>query len=157
MGQLDDVFLAFAEFSDLGRIERAGPYAWYEHFVTGSDKAFTLDGLMAGRHGLHDTRGYTSHKVTVHDNAPYLLGPTADFWLGDQIGFQLGNQIFVDYVSQLTFTDDRTTPGRWEITVGDGADEEDSVVKAWTRMSQAAGVIKQILMDVGADLDLIIF
>lgn len=157
MGQLDDVFLAFAEYSDGNRIQKAGPFAFQEHFVTGSDKAFTLDGLMAGRHGLHMTRGYTSHKVTVHDNAPYILGPNADFWIGDQIGFRVGNQLFVDYVTEATFTDDRKTPGRWEITIGDGADEEDSVVKAWDRLGKTAGVVKQIFMDVGADLDLIIF
>lgn len=157
MGQLDDVFLAFAEYVDGNRIQQGGPYAFQEHFVTGSDKAFTLDGLMAGRHGLFMTRGYTSHKVTVHDNAPYILGPNADFWIGDQIGFKLGDLLFVDYVTEATFTDDRRTPGRWEITIGDGADEEDSVVKAWDRLGKTAGVIKQIFMDVGADLDLIIF
>jgi hypothetical protein len=157
MGQLDDVFLAFAEYSDQGRIQRAGPYAFREHFVTGSDKAFTIDGLMAGKHGLHATRGYTSHRVTVHDNAPYILGPNADFWIGDQIGFKVGELIFVDYVTEATFTDDRQTPGRWEITIGDGADEEDSLVKAWSRMGQVAGALKQVFMDVGADLDLIIF
>lgn len=157
MGQLDDVFLAFAEYTDQNRISRAGPFAFYEHFVTGSDKAFTLDGLMAGRNGLHDTRGYTSHKVSVHDAAPYILGPDADFWLNDQIGFEVAGQLFVDYVTQLTYTDDRKTAGRWEITIGDGADEEDSLVKAWSRMSTVAGAVKQIFMDVGADLDLIIF
>lgn len=157
MGQLDDVFLAFAEYVDLGRVQKAGPYAFRDHFVTGSDKAFTLDGLMAGRHGLHATRGYTSKKVTVEDNAPYILGPNADFWIGDQIGFKVGDQLFVDYVTEATYTDNRTTPGRWEIKIGDGADEEDSLVKAWTRMGQVAGAIKQIFMDVGADLDLILF
>jgi hypothetical protein len=156
-GQLDDVFLAFAEYADQGRIQRAGPYAFQEHFVTGSDKAFTIDGLMAGKQGLHATRGYTSHKVTVQDNAPYILGPNADFWVNDQIGFKVGELIFVDYVTEVTYTDDRSTPGRWEITIGDGADEEDSVVKAWNRMGQVAGAIKQIFMDVGADLDLILF
>ncbi|WP_306365433.1 phage tail protein [Nocardia sp. CC227C] len=157
MGQLDHVFLAFAQYTDQGRLQRAGPFAFNEHFVTGSDKAFTIDGLMAGLQGLHDTRGYTSKKVTVHDNAPYILGPRADFWLGDQIGFQVGDLLFVDYVTEATFTDDRTTPGRWEIVVGDGADEEDSVVKAWQRLGTVANAIKQIFMDVGADLDLIIF
>ena len=70
-------------------------------------------------------------EVTVHDNAPYILGPNADFWIGDQIGFKVGSLLFVDYVTEATFTDDRKTPGRWEITIGDGADEEDSLVKAW--------------------------
>lgn len=157
MGQLDDVFLAFAEYVDQGRVQRAGPYAFREHCVTNSAKAFTLDGVMTGRHGLHDTRGYVSHKVTVHDNAPYILGPNADFWVGDQIGFKLGDLIFVDYVTEATYVDDRSTPGRWEITVGDGADEEDSVTKAWSRMGQIANALKTVFMDVGADLDLIIF
>ncbi|WP_029925506.1 hypothetical protein [Nocardia otitidiscaviarum] len=157
MGQLEDVFLAFAQYTNLNRIQRAGPFAFQEHFVTGSAKAFTLDGVMAGRQGLHDTRGYTSKRVTVHDNAPYILGPNADFWIGDQIGFQVGDQLFVDYVTEAIFTDDRTTPGRWEIVVGDGSDEEDSVVKGWQRMGTIAAAVKQLFMDVGADLDLIIF
>lgn len=154
-GQLDDVFLAFAEYADQGRIQRAGPFAFQEHCVTNSAKAYTLDGLMTGRHGLHDTRGYTSHKVTVQDNAPYILGPNADFWIGDQIGFKVGDAIFVDYVTEATYVDDRSTPGHWEITVGDGADEEDSLVKAWSRMGQLAAAIKEVFTDVGADLDLL--
>lgn len=157
MGQLDDVFLAFAQYEDGGRTQRAGPFAFAEHFVTGSDKAFTIDGPMTGRQGLHDTRGYTSKRVSVHDNAPYILGPNADFWINDQIGFQVGEQLFVDYVTEATFTDDRQTPSRWEIVIGDGADEEDSVVKSWERMGQVAGAVKQLFMDVGADLDLIVF
>lgn len=154
-GQLDDVFLAWMSYEDQGRTSRSGPFGFQEHVVTNSSKAFTLDGVMTGRKGLHDTRGYVAKKASVGDGAPYFVGK--DFGLGDQIGFVIGNQAFTDYVSELTFHDDRKTAARWEITVGDGSDEEDSVVKAWARMGQMAQAIKTLATDVGADLDLLIF
>lgn len=154
-GQLDDVFLAWMSYEDAGRTERSGPFGFQEHVVTGSSKAFTLDGVMTGRKGLHDTRGYVAKRASVGDGTPYLVGK--DFGLGDQIGFVLGDQAFSDYVTELTFRDDRKTASTWEITVGDGSDEEDSVVKAWARMGQVAQAIKQLATDVGADLDLLIF
>ncbi|WP_280438929.1 phage tail protein [Nocardia cyriacigeorgica] len=154
-GQLDDVFLAFNVVRDMGRVERAGPFAPREIYITGSDKAFTLDGIMAARQGLHQTRGYTSKKVSIGDGSPYTFGK--DFTVGDQIGFQVGELLFTDYVTEATFTDDRKTSARWELTIGDGSDEQDSVVKAWGRMGQLAGAVKQLFTDVGADLDLLIF
>ncbi|MGV9676209.1 Gp37-like protein [Nocardia sp. NPDC003482] len=154
-GQLNDVFLAWASYRDTDRVIGAGPYAFRELYITGSDKAFNLDGLVAARQGLHLTRGYTSHKVTVEDNAPYILGQ--DFGLGDQIGFALGELVFTDYVTELSFTDDRETAAKWQITVGDGSDEEDSMVKAWQRLGRVARAVKDLATDVGADLDLLIF
>ncbi|WP_280369114.1 phage tail protein [Nocardia abscessus] len=156
-GQLDDVFLAWMVYRDAVRAERAGPFAFKELYVTGSDKAFTMDGVMAGRQGVHQTRGYVSKKVTVDaGGGPYTFGK--DYDLGDQIGFQLGDdQLFTDIVSEYTFTDDRVTAAKLELTIGDGSDEQDAMVKAWGRMGQMAGAIKQLFTDVGADLDLIIF
>lgn len=154
-GQLNDVFLAWMVYRDTNRVRRAGPYAFRELYITGSDKAFNLDGLVAARQGLHVTRGYTSHKVTVEDHAPYTLGK--DYELGDQIGFVLGGYVFTDYVTELTFIDNRQTAAQWEITVGDGTDEEDSIVKAWQRLARVAHSIKDLSTDVGADLDLLIF
>lgn len=154
-GQLDDVFLAFMVYRNSERARKAGPFAFRELYITGSQKAFTLDGLMAGLQGLHLTRGYTSQKVSIGDGRPYTLGK--DFGLGDQIGFQLGDQIFTDYVTEMSFTDNRQDGARWELTIGDGSDEEDSVVKAWGRLGALANVVKELATDVGADLDLIIF
>ncbi|MFE3196269.1 phage tail protein [Nocardia sp. NPDC059240] len=156
-GQLDDVFLAFMVYRDQGRANRAGPFAFRELFVTGSDKAFTLDGVMSGRKGLHLTRGYTSNRVSVGDGSPHTLGPKGDLWVGDGAWFEVGDQLFVDYVTEATFTDDRTTAAKWELTIGDGSDEDDSTVKAWTRLSALAQMVKTLSTDVGADLDLIIF
>ncbi|MFC4124941.1 Gp37-like protein [Nocardia rhizosphaerae] len=154
-GQLDDVFLAWMSYSNAERTREAGPFAFKEHVVANSTKAFTLDGVMAGRAGLWATRGYTSHKVSVGDGAPYLLGK--DFTLGDQIGFQLGDQIFTDFVTQMSFTDDRQGGARWELTIGDGGDEDDTITKAWNRLGQLATAVQSIATDVGADLDLLIF
>ncbi|MFC9435555.1 phage tail protein [Nocardia sp. NPDC057030] len=154
-GQLNDVFLAWNVYRNMDRVHRAGPYAFRELYISGSDKAFNLDGLVAARQGMHLTRGYTSKRVTVEDNAPYILGK--DYGLGDQIGFALDGQIFTDYVTELTFTDDRETAAKWHIVVGDGSDEEDSIVKAWQRLGRVAAAIKDLATDVGADLDLLIF
>lgn len=154
-GQLDDVFLAWFAYENSERTREAGPFAFKEHVVTNSSKAFTLDGVMAGRAGLYQTRGYTSQKVSVGDGAPYLIG--RDFELGDQIGFQLGDAVFTDHVTQMTFRDDRETGARWELTIGDGGDEDDTVTKAWNRLSKLASAVQSLATDVGADLDLIIF
>lgn len=69
----------------------------------------------------------------------------------------MDGKIFTDYVTELTFTDDRETAAKWHIVVGDGSDEEDSIVKAWQRLGRVAAAIKDLATDVGADLDLLIF
>lgn len=155
-GQLDDVFLAWAVYEDRERTRRAGPFAFKEIYITGSDKAYTLDGVMAGLGGLHQTRGYTSKKVSVDPlGGSYVFG--RDYDLGHQIGFQVGaDLLFTDYVDEATFTDDRTTAADLALVIGDGSDEEDSLVKAWDQMGSLAAAIKQLFTDVGADLDLII-
>ncbi|AHH16592.1 putative phage tail protein [Nocardia nova SH22a] len=155
-GQLDDVFLAWNYYEDAGRIERSGPFAFREQVITNSAKAFTLDGVMTGRKGLHDSRGYTSKKVSVGDGSPYLIGK--DFRANQQIGFEVGEQLFTDRVTEFEFTDDREqNASHWGLTIGDGGDEDDSMVKAWNRMGQMASAIHDLATDVGADLDLIIF
>ncbi|WP_228822295.1 phage tail protein [Nocardia farcinica] len=154
-GQLDDVFLAWMAYENTERTRAAGPFAFREHVVTNSSKAFTLDGVMTGLRGLHQTRGYTSKRVTVEDAAPYLLGK--DFTLGDQIGFVVGDQIFTDYVTEMTFRDDRESGARWELAIGDGADEEDTLGKAWDRLTAVGQALRTLFTDVGADLDLLIF
>ena len=150
-GQLDDVFLAFDVGVDAGRVQRAGPFAWKDHFVTGSEKAFTIDGQMAKRQGVWDTRGYTSKKATIEDQSPYIFG--LHFEVGDQIGFKLGDLVFTDYVTEATFTDNRTTASTWTLTVGDGSDEEDPVVKGWNRMGQLAQIVATLSKDVGMEAD----
>lgn len=154
-GQLDDVFLAFARTQDRARARRAGPYAYREHFVTGSQKAFTLDGLLALRQGNWDTRGYTSQKVTIEDGAPYIFGKHFD--IGDMVGFEIDGVVYTDYITEATFTDDRTTSSTWTLVVGDGADEEDPVAKSYRKFTGLLSIVKQMGLDVGADLDLLIF
>lgn len=150
-GQLDDVFFAFDVGVDRGRIQRAGPFAWKDHFVSGSEKAFTIDGQMAKRQGIHDTRGYTSHRVSVIDGEPYIYG--LHYRVGQQIGFNLDTLIFMDYVEEATHTDDRQGATRWELVIGDGSDEEDPVVKGWGRMGQMAQIIATLSKDVGMEAD----
>lgn len=150
-GQFDDVFFAFDVGIDAGRVRRAGPYAWKDHFVSGSEKAFTIDGQMAKRQGLHDSRGYTSHRVTVRDCEPYIYG--LHYKVGQQIGFNLDELIFTDYVDEATFTDDRQNASRLELVIGDGTDEQDPIVKGWGRMAQMAQVISTLSKDVGMEAD----
>lgn len=149
-GQLDDVFFAFDVGYDRGRVERSGPFAWKDMFVSGSEKAFTIDGQMAKRQGVHDARGYTSHRVTVRDCEPYIYG--VHYRVGNQIGFNLDDLIFTDYVDEATFTDDRQSPNL-QLVIGDGADEEDPVVKGWNRMGQMAQIITVLSKDVGIEAD----
>ena len=72
-GQLDDVFLAFMRFTDPIRSAAAGPYAFREHFETGSGSAYTVNSIQTLREGWFKTRPYTSIKFDVGDGAPFVL------------------------------------------------------------------------------------
>lgn len=155
-GQLDDVFLAFMYYEDAGRIQRAGPFAMREHVATNSAKAFNLDGVVTGLRALDKTKGYVSKRANIGDAGPYNIGK--DWSLGHQLIFEVGDgYLFSDYATEMTWTDDRDGGGRWSVAIGDGSDEEDSVVQGWGRLGAIDSALKSLFTDVGADLDLIIF
>ncbi|QDF15392.1 minor tail protein [Gordonia phage Mollymur] len=151
-GQFDDILLAYQRFTDAGRALRAGPYLYHEHVVADASSAYTMDGTMSGRSGIWDTRGYTSKTVRVRDANPYIFG--VDYNIGHLVGYELDGTIWTDYVTEATFRDNREERAFWEITIGDGADEEGEGVRAQRKIAGLFSIAKDLATDVGADLGL---
>ncbi|QIG58696.1 minor tail protein [Gordonia phage DatBoi] len=151
-GQFDDILLAYQRFTDAGRAKRAGPYLYHEHVVADASSAYTMDGTMSGRSGVWDTRGYVSRTVKVRDAAPYVFGK--DYDIGHLVGYELDDVIWTDYVTEATFHDNREERAFWDITIGDGSDEESGSVRAHRKISGLFSIAKDLATDVGADLGL---
>lgn len=149
-GQFDDILLAYQRFTDAGRAMRAGPYLYHEHVVADASSAYTIDGTMSGRGGVWDTRGYTSKTVKVRDANPYIFG--VDYGIGHLVGYELDGVIWTDYVTEATFSDNREERAFWDITIGDGSDEESDGVRAHRKISGLFSIAKDLASDVGADL-----
>ena len=147
-GQFDDILLAYQRFTDAGRARRAGPYLYHEHVVADSSSAYTIDSTMSGRSGMFDTRGYTSKVIKVRDAAPYVFG--RDYDIGHLVGYELNQIIWTDYVSSAVFRDSREERASWEITIGDGSDEEDGATRAQRKIGSLFSLIKDVGTDIGA-------
>jgi hypothetical protein len=135
-GQLDDVFLAFMRFTDPGRSSQVGPYAFNEHFETGSGSAYTISSIMTLREGHWKTRPYTSVKFDVSDNAPYVLGQ--DIHLGSRVSAEIRGIIYTDQIMAIKRQGDRNTSGRPIISFGDDSREEDPVARGFAAIGNVA-------------------
>lgn len=118
-----DVFMAFMAHKEHARIKEQGWDYPFEHWVDGSDKAYTLSALTSMRQAKYDTRERVSAEVKMHNGAPYWVGPQGygDFFLGDRVAVHaLGmpeNKLFVEQVQKLTYTVSADDQG-WEIELG---------------------------------------
>lgn len=145
-----DTILAWMSFKSPLRPPRMGWSHYFEHFQSGADKGYTLSSLIAIRAGLWATRGFTSHKITIADGAPYLIGEQGEghFFLGDRIGSTVdgmpAGQIFVDQVTALDLTWSRGTTPSWQITVGDDKALEDPVAKSLRHVQTIMGDLQML-------------
>lgn len=143
-----DVFLAFMSWKDTNRIAAMGWSHYKERWAEGSDKAYTLSAVIGLRTSLWATRNNHTHKITVRDGAPWIVGQNGlgHFYIGDRIGstskMQPG-QIFVDRVSEIAIKWDRSTAPTWEITIGQRK-PFDPVVKAFQRIQAIMSAIQSL-------------
>lgn len=119
-----DTLLAWMTIKSLQRAQAAGWSRYQEHFAQGADRGYTLSALVALRKGFWDTRETFSHKLEIHDGAPWYIGDRGHghFFIGDRIGGTIKNfsddRIVVEQVTDLAYTFDRSSRG-WEATCGD--------------------------------------
>lgn len=143
-----DVFLAFMAVKDLTRT--SGPNSlgfshYKERWADGADKAYSIAAILSLRTSLWATRETFTHKLTVADGCPWLVGQSGygNFYLGDRIGSTVQGtpkgKVYVDRVSEITLTWDRKTSPTWNITIGQRK-AEDPVIKAMERIQEMAGL-----------------
>lgn len=135
-GQLDDVFLAFMRFTDPIRSAAAGPYAFREHFETGSGSAYTVNSIQTLREGWFKTRPYTSIKFDVGDGAPFVLGE--DIRLGSRVSAELRGILYTDQIMAIKRGGDRNSSGRPTLSFGDDAREDDPMARGFAAIANVA-------------------
>lgn len=158
-----DVFLAFQETPTLRAaglslpisglediVTGLGDFHYYEGWVEGADKAFTLSQVMAARAKIWATRARTAHTIEVSDAAPYYIGERGygHFFLGSRVGTTvLGypdpNMIFVERVSRLKYGWGKDGPTGWKITIG-YREPQDPVLKALEMVQQFNSALGQV-------------
>lgn len=145
-----DTILAWMSFKSPLRAPRMGWSHYFEFFQPGADKGYTLSALVALRAGLWATRSFTSHKLTIADGAPYLIGENGQghYFLGDRVGSTVAGmppgQIFVDQVTALELSWKRGVTPAWQITIGDEKALEDPVARALRHIQGIMGDLHEL-------------
>lgn len=143
-----DVFLAFGKWQDLVRAQRLSTKGFYYHerFQDGADAGYTIAWLLAMRAGLWESREQIHHKISVQDGAcGWIVGQNGygHFFIGDRVGSSVRGmppgKIFVDQVSDLTFSYSRTEAPHWDITIG-SYEPEDPVAEAWEQFEDILSI-----------------
>lgn len=144
-----DVFLAFMAWKDIGRAQSLGFSHYRERFADGADKAYTLAAILSLRTSLWATRETFTHKLTVADGCPWMVGQNGHghFYLGDRIGSTVegmpAGKIYVDRVSEISLTWDRKSSPTWNITIGQRK-PNDPVIRAMERIQDIMGLIHEL-------------
>lgn len=134
---LDDVFLAYSEYTDHQLKAQLGPFGPPEAFISSGAGTFSLDAIDAGLSGLQEHQGGRSMEITLEDGAPHHWG--LDEHLDDgriRRGYLVGDiNIFSDrgveiedYISTVEAVDDQNGL-TVAATVGDSRIVDDPQVK----------------------------
>lgn len=121
-GQLDDTLLAFINFIDPIRSKDVGPYAFQEHFETGTGSAFTINSVFTLREGWWKTRPYTSFKFDVSDGL-FVFGE--DIRLGSRVSAEERGVLYTDQILAYKRQGTRYGSLRPTLSFGDDSREED--------------------------------
>lgn len=111
---LDDVFLAYSEYSDVELKAQLGPFGMPEAFVSGGAGTFSLDAIDAGLSGLQENRGGRSIEITLEDGVPHRWGNDEHlpdgrirrgYRVGDICTFEDRGTVIEDYISSVEVRD----------------------------------------------------
>ena len=111
---LDNVFLAYSEYTDVELKAQLGPFGMPEAFVSSGAGTFSLDAIDAGLSGLQDARGGRSMEITLEDGAPHRWGqderlPDGRIRRGYRVGdintFSDRGVVIEDYISSVEARD----------------------------------------------------
>lgn len=141
-GTFDDVVLAFQLIENFTRRVKLGPYGWPEFFVQTGASAYTLDEWFALTGAMWDTRGYHSVTFSFDNGFPYTVGK--DLFVGGLASFVVDGMMYTEYLSKVTFRDDRKTRSKIQCVLGDGKSHDNPVtriVRSLTKFQEAAQII----------------
>ena len=144
----EDTLFAWMVARSAARAKNSGWTRYFEFFMEGSGKAYTISSLMVLRAGMWATRSRDSTEFSAGDGSPFLIGETGHVWLSDRAGYTIRGdktgRIYIDRVSKVKLAWDRETAPEWTLTIGDSKDLEDPVAKAHARLESIMGSIQQL-------------
>ncbi|QIN93607.1 minor tail protein [Gordonia phage DumpsterDude] len=142
-GQLDDVFMAFAQYHNPLASAAAGPYARNEHFESGAASGLSVSTLQALAAGDYKNRAYISWEHEVSDVAPFVLGE--DFGLGERVNIERRGVLYTDQVKGIKRVREKGKTTRPILTLGDDTREEDGLIRAFRTIGDVANFAASII------------
>lgn len=144
----EDTILAWWSMKSTDRAQNSGWSRYHEYFQEGAGKAYTIAALMVLRAGFWATKTTLSNKITITNQAPFLIGQDKGHWfLDDRIGFNLQDdptkRIWVDRARKIELK--RDADGKqWIATVGDDRMLQDPGQRAWGRLEQLVASVTEL-------------
>lgn len=144
----EDTILAWWSMKSTQRAQNSGWSRYHEYFQEGAGKAYTISSLMVLRAGFWATKTTLSNKITISNQAPFLIGDREGHWfLDDRIGFNLQDdptgRIWVDRARKIELKRDEDGK-QWVATVGDDRMLQDPAVRSWGRIEQLVASIQEL-------------
>lgn len=144
----EDTILAWWSVKSLQRAQHSGWDRLFEYFQDPSGKAYTIASLMVLRAGFWATKTTISWEVDVADGRPFLVGDNGvgHFFLDDRIGLILNGDetIHMDRCRKIELSWADNTPPEWKLTVGDDRVHQDPAQRAWGRLENLIGGLKEL-------------
>lgn len=143
-----DTLFAFQAHKMHERIAQSGNDFYFEDWVDGSDRAYTLSALIAMRKAKFDTREKESAVIEMNDGAPYSVGAEGygDLFLGDRVAVHAAGMprdlLFVQQVRKLEYTFSEDKRG-WEVTLGD-VTAKDALLSLYEKWEETAAGLREV-------------
>jgi hypothetical protein len=146
----EDTILAWQSVKSTQRAQNSGWSRYFEYFMDGANKSYTIAALMVLRAGFWSTRTVLANEMKTLDGAPFLIAPPpfGHFWVDDRIGFSLENdptgQIWVDRARKIELKWDSETYPEWVPTIGDPRNLQDPAQRAWGRIESMVAALRDL-------------
>lgn len=145
---VEDTLFAFQAHKMHDRIAELGDDPYFEEWVEGSDRAYTISSLIAMRKAKYDTRERQSATVELNDGVPYKIGyqGQGDLWLSDRVAVHAKgmpkHRLFVEQVEELAyrFTEDERG---WEAVIGQ-PEAKDPILAAFEKWEETASGLRDL-------------
>lgn len=143
-----DTLFAFKAEKMHDRIRELGSDPYFEEWVDGSDKAYTISGMIAMRKAKFDTREKHTATIKMHDGVPYRVGANGlgDFFLSDRVAVHAKgmpkNIMFVEQVEEIEYKLSESNRG-WEIGIGNTV-AKDPVLAAFEKWEETATGLRDL-------------
>jgi hypothetical protein len=146
----EDTILAWQSVKSTQRAQNSGWSRYFEYFMDGANKSYTIAALMVLRAGFWSTRTVLANEMKVLDASPFLIAPPpfGHFWVDDRIGFSLENdptgQIWVDRARKIELKWDAETYPEWVPTIGDPRNLQDPAQRAWQKIESMTAALRDL-------------